>query len=560
MLIPLKDIELYFDEELVEQAEAMRAEGCVRSIREVEKNFWVAYIEKVDIFETEAVITHQKIKAYTCECAEFKKKHVCIHSICMLLALRENKLVNQLKVPARGVLKKNTPDKDNLKEILNGVRHDELVEFITEYAKKDAKLALLLRSRFISSVGFKDPSITYKSLIESASKSLYLQSSPSNNQTALHLKALILQLFKNAELEVRNGQLAEGAAIIIAIYEELLKLHTKRIFPKLYTSLVHKTLNFLYGIYQQPSSIELKTIIWEHFFPIKITFINHFLCLEEFFTRLMLPLSNELHKEDVLIKFLDSQIELYHNNTDLINQLVVYKMMLAFQMGNDFLFDQMLKDHADSISLLYYAAKRAFENKQWELAGNLLRKTISNGAKGEQIFEIEEMLFQISNAINDLPSIYIYGQKRLMATMDPDYYVVLKDKKCGIDFLRKIIAELEAMPALRARNLCLSKIYFIENELEKLKKLVITLQSLDLLMLYDTKLSITDDELLETYKIFIRQYLHHHIGRQASNRIILVVTHLKGSARLSMAKEILKMLIEEYPERHTLMEELYNLA
>lgn len=560
MLIPLKDIELYFDEELLEQAESLRNEGCVRSIREVEKNLWVAYIEKGEIFEIEAVLSQQKIKAFTCECADFKKKHICTHSICMLLALREQKMIHQLNGASKIRIKKEIPDKENLKDILKSAKLDELAEFVAEYAKKDPKLALLLRSRFISTIGIKDPVLTYRTLIESASKPLYQPAATSNSTASLHLKALMMQLFKNAEQEVRNANPQEAFAIIISVYAELVKLYTKRIFPRLYAPLVHKTIQFITGLYEQQPTTELKNQLWDHCFPFKVLFLYEFHCLEEFFTRLVLPLSHDLHQENVLISFLDKQIESFRNQPELNNQLVVFKMMVAFQSGDNNLLDQLLSDHSDSVSLLYFSGKKAYENQQLELAGTLLRKTINNGATGEVLDEIEEILFRIAIQLNDLPFIYIYGQKRLMATLDPAYYLSLKDHQCGTDFLGKIAAELENMPALKSRNHCLARIYFYEKNLEKLKNLVFSIQSLDLLMQYDNHLHISEDELLKTYKDFIRHYLHQHIGRQASHRIILVVTHLKGTARLSMAKEILSMLILEYPERHTLMEELENIV
>lgn len=559
MLIPLRDLEMYFDDELVEQSTLLRAEGCIRSLREVDKNLWVAYIDKDGIFETEAVIAQQKIKAFSCECPEFQKKHICSHSLCMLLALRDQKMTQAAQKSTANHPAKKSFD-TQLKDMLRAVSHDELVDFLAEYSKKDTKLAMLLRSRFMSVQEGENPAAMYKSLIESVSSPLYRPSESSGNQTSLHLKSLFMQLLKKAGQRLRQGDFAGTWDILLPVYAELVKLHTKKLFPKSFAAYVHQLTALLTELYQQTSSAAQKMDIWEQLIPLKVAFWEEFHCLEPLFAHVILPLSRFAHKEESLIGHLESLLQQYGNHYELKNQLSVFNMMIAYQTGNNRLIENVLQEHADSVSALYFSANKAYESSQFGLAAELLRLALSKRNAPEWKQRIEELLYLTALKNNDLPDICIYGQKRLLDTNDPQYYFVLREKGCGEAYLQTAVKELESAPPARARNHCLCAIYALQDDTGKLIDIIQKVQSLELLMQYDQQLHLSDEAILQMYQAFIRQYLRQHLGRQASLRIIQVITHLKGSARLSLAQELLRMLILEFPERHTLMEELEHLA
>ena len=82
-------------------------------------------------------------------------------------------------------------------------------------------------------------------------------------------------------------------------------------------------------------------------------------------------------------------------------------------------------------------------------------------------------------------------------------------------------------------------------------------RSLDLLEKYDVQL-IEDfkEEIFELYEDLLDGYLRNHLGRQTSTKIRDIFYHLKKIGAKKLVYKLAKQYREEYPERHTLMEEL----
>jgi hypothetical protein len=80
---------------------------------------------------------------------------------------------------------------------------------------------------------------------------------------------------------------------------------------------------------------------------------------------------------------------------------------------------------------------------------------------------------------------------------------------------------------------------------------------LDLLENYDVQLIESfRKEVFNLYEDLLDGYLRNHLGRRTSTKIRDIFYHLKKIGAKKLVYKLVKQYRDEYPERHTLMEEL----
>jgi hypothetical protein len=146
----LKDFEFYINPGTWNAAQDMVHDGRVRALKEVEKHFWVAFVdEPPDAYEVEIMLTPHKIKAYTCECwTSAGRKMMCVHIAAALLKIRhflqKDSAVEQPIAEKKG----QTGAKLSVSSILDQADSDMLVKFVQDYARSDRDFALALKTWF----------------------------------------------------------------------------------------------------------------------------------------------------------------------------------------------------------------------------------------------------------------------------------------------------------------------------------------------------------------------------------------------------------------------------
>ncbi|MGI9159769.1 MAG: hypothetical protein ACR2K1_08465, partial [Saprospiraceae bacterium] len=86
----LSDFEFYIDPSTWNSAQDLLQAGAIRSLREVEKHFWVAAADTPGgALEVEVIITPHRIKAYACECWSENRRLMCPHIAAVLLKVRQ---------------------------------------------------------------------------------------------------------------------------------------------------------------------------------------------------------------------------------------------------------------------------------------------------------------------------------------------------------------------------------------------------------------------------------------------------------------------------------------
>jgi hypothetical protein len=147
----LKDFELRINPATQQAAEALLQAAAVKNLREVERHFWVTLVEDGEMaYETEAIITPHKIKAYTCECFSEGRRLMCAHVAASLLRLRqflEQQQAERQKKAAEQAAKQ-PQSRLTVQAALRNASPEALLAFVEHYARRDRDFALSLKTWF----------------------------------------------------------------------------------------------------------------------------------------------------------------------------------------------------------------------------------------------------------------------------------------------------------------------------------------------------------------------------------------------------------------------------
>jgi hypothetical protein len=131
--------------------EVLYAGGALTSLRETEKRFWVGIVKDGDeAYETEAHITPTRIKTAACECEQYRATGHCGHLVAMALGLRA-RLADQAankdaQPPLSPKLRPARTGANRLKISLAEADPEALHRFLLDYARRQPAFGLALRA------------------------------------------------------------------------------------------------------------------------------------------------------------------------------------------------------------------------------------------------------------------------------------------------------------------------------------------------------------------------------------------------------------------------------
>jgi hypothetical protein len=212
-------IELKYDDLLVAEAENLLDKNAVIDFSNPEKHLYLFVIHDGEDIETEIHKPFTKIQKSTCPCQFHTKHKICKHVIAGLLYLRNQQASNK---KSSSVTQNKKPKTLNTHTILQHVEREELIHFVRNYAKSDAKFALQLKIHFARKVDLPDNREKYKILLDSIIKPYNGKNKPS----ASELKAFL------SVTEELIGQVQDNLAI--RQYEEAIHVFEAGFYKFMY--------------------------------------------------------------------------------------------------------------------------------------------------------------------------------------------------------------------------------------------------------------------------------------------------------------------------------------
>lgn len=556
----LQHLELHVDETFLLQGERLLEGGKVSYYAEQERNLWVATVEAGRPYEIEVKISPSRVTAATCECERYLETGMCGHIVATLLQVRKEQAArkearekNRQAAPPRR--QKLSPDM-----ILEAAPNDDLLAFVRDYARQDRAFGLALKARFAGLVTSINSSEKYAQIIDSAISMARKADRTLNKKGAQQLSTALHELLSQAEDHCARELYAEAMYIAQAIIEKIPPVMNKAVGYELaLRGMVEQSLDLLHQLAQTALSPALREQLW-HYCLEEFGRITHRIHqLDDRFFRIMMDLSSNAKQRKQLLDWLEEHLNKYATEGRDPSTMALLKVEWAERIVGKAQFFKMAEQHANLPSVLRYFVERSLELEEPARARKLVEQVLKTTSQKDEVEQLEEMLLKIALRENDATAIAKYAQKRFVATLQNDYWQLVREHTTGDRLLafEQILEALHRLPTTPQKWQAIANVYASEERYEELIAYLQRSNSIELLAQFDHLLLPNHkEELSQMYRILLLQYLKNHIGYRPSRRIRELLDHLAEIGAPDLAVSLVSLFKASYPERQSLMEEL----
>lgn len=557
MNFSLKTLEAHVPENWLVAGEALYEAHRVTSLLEFERNLWVA---RVGENEVEIQITPSRVKAFTCDCKQFKKEKGCPHIVGALLALRHNQQSIQ---ESRSKAKEPAKKKANILNLLDQIPHGDLVDFIRDYARQNRPFTLALKARFTGSLPVGDKREQYLELLDSAINGVRSKADQVSFRGGQQLIQVVRELLAQAEDAISQRHLQEASILLTTLLEKIGPIARKTAGKdkKLEEVLRESFAHFRQFLLLNPAP-ELLQSIWEFGLRESKKFIYRQSPIQMDYFQLLVEVSPLLGKSGELLE----HFRLRNREMDTLDpnrsRLLILTHKLLAREGDVKQLEEHLLDHLEDPSFILYVVEEALATGHWKKARFLAEKGLNYAHHPEQKAKLEEHLFQLALKEKDTEAILHFGTERFLQSKSQTYLEQLR-KHAGKRWPQQVdslLEQLEQQPFSQLKRDAIARLLYEEGRYDKLSDYIARLQSLDLLQQYGHHWPADRAEQAEAlYLDMLKSYLANHLGRKPSQRVREFIEHLLEVGKEDLADRLLQYFKESFSERQSLMEELETL-
>jgi hypothetical protein len=531
----------------------------VLRLQEIERHLWVAEVEESQLFEVEIKISPSKVLAYTCDCDRFKSEGICQHIVAVLIKIRRKKNVAREKKAAKPK-RKSTHKKLTTNIILEQVSNEELQAFVRQYAKTNRSFAIALKTRFASNVSSLDSKEKFSQLLESAIN----HNRKPDRSISMRGSQKILKVLAELQAQIEDAIALEHYHEAISIAQSIIE-KTSPIIKKLshnreiISDNITEAFDAFNKIAQLNRAPALREAIWNYCLEESDKIIYRASNVDHYFFKILLQLSESKEDGEILIQALEHQIAKYKKEQRPLSTILLTQINVLEKMGSKKDVKQLINDNLDQPDVLFFAIHQSLQKKDWKKAKLLAKEGMKMKSLKDERFKLEQILLQISRNEGNSKAIAKYARSIFLRTMEIGSYRLLKENfdQDWTEEYKKLVQQITALPFSERRRDIIASMHLEENDQNALLEYLQKTGSIDLLIGFDTSLFPEyKEELKELYQRLLTGYLKNHLGRKTSQRIRDCMQHLKEIGQDRLAEELVENFRSEYPERHTLMEEL----
>ena len=557
MKIPLNEFEQLIDEKILKRGLSYFKGGAITDFSEISSGEYEAIVSGTEEYTVQLEISNNTITEHNCDCP-YDMGPVCKHVVAVIFHIQQDELeLNQPSI-SKPRKKKTKSVSQQVKELLKGISHNELIDFVQENSKKDKKF----RNYFLASFGH---------LSQNQSKEFYQKQIHSILQSAAgrdgwigwsDMKYVVNTtepFLENAEKYLTSNNFENVFFISTALLEEM-------------------TEAFQYGDdsngdlgYFIESAMELLSKLAQEKLPKTLKDEIFEYCISSFNQKLfdgwdwhlgMLHLACELiEKEsdaDIILNCLDTINGEYERE-----QAQSFKLDLLRKFKDEKEVEKYINKHISNSSIRKQEIEKAFVAKNFKRAKELSKNGIKCDEKDKPGLAKDwyDWLLKIALVQNDTIKIIEYARFRLINSFGgtQNYYQILKEnieEKDWHSFLEEIIKEITPKQRWTYTEL-IRKIYIKEEWWDRL--FLMLKQNLSMENIQQNEQYLSKDyssELIELYSERIINYVEKYIGRnhyQTACRYLRRMKKLGGNEKVNELIEIFK---KQYPQRRALIDEL----
>jgi hypothetical protein len=550
----LKDFEHNISPATWEAADQLSQSGSVRNLREIETHFWVARVDREDdSFETEVIITPQKIKAFSCECFTPGRRLMCVHIAASLLKIRQylDKRAEERRAKAEASQSK-TLNRINTQTVLENATASELEMFVRDYARRDRDFALALKTWFAGSITESDN--PYALLLESVfpktvnAKGAYRD--PDFRRVRKALDGLEVQLNMAAEEGNFRGMFQISAAILMQSLPALEKLEGNRREALLH--FCQLSLEKITEISERHLSVELRESAWQLVFDLGSTGLFP-AEMQRVAIQFLSGTAAGGEKNDLIRNLFDTTP---HPAPSFVLDLFLASLAVR-QMPEA--VPKVLEDFVETPEVIRTAILQLYYMKHWDavlLAGTAFLSKQLFISKHQR--EVEDIVLFVAEQKGKQSLQLEMLRQRFMKSGNFEAFKKLKEVagKKWPKVREKLVGEL----ALRGEMNFLAAALAAEGQLDELAQLLDSEGSIAMLQRYETFFFQTQTPFLRAlYVRLLSDYLDVHFGTPAAKHVRQRLEELGQKGQSELMLKIAKEILARYADRPSLPEELAEL-
>ncbi|MBK7870125.1 MAG: SWIM zinc finger family protein [Saprospiraceae bacterium] len=559
MNFPLQHIESNLDEDSLLQGEQFLDEGRVQNLQEAAQHLWLAQVQDDQIYEVEVKISPSKVKAVSCECERFQKEKECGHIAAVLLQLR-NQLSKSESQNIPEEKEEDAPKRLTTGVVLDQVNFDELVTFVKQYAKTNRNFALALKARFAPGVTGIDSREKYLQLLESTIAASRRPDRTFNQRGANNIYKILLEIHSQIQEAIVQGYLAEAVVMAQSMIEKITPLLRKmQALQEEVREQVREAFEVFRMVLELSPPPSLRESIWAYCHRECRKLLYRNMQIDQYFLRILVQMTEDEEKTEQLLALLDEQMTRYLYEKREQAQLILLKLTLLEKLNRVNDIHDFLNQHITNDEVLFFAIRQSINRGNFQRAKTLAQSGQRRSENTATTTLLDAFLLEIAEREGDSDAIVRHAEQRLLQTLDLKYYKIINKAFQGNwkDYYTSLLNSIRQLPFSIEKFKLIAAIYYEEGQYQDLLKFLRETQSLDLAQAYGhLLLPYERDGVYHFYFELIEHYLNNHIGRKPSEKIRAIIRQLYEADAEDLADSLVENLRANYPERHSLMEEL----
>lgn len=557
MQYPLIQFEQFVKEDDLVSGELLFESGGVQQIQEIEKHLWLAAVQDEGQWEAEISISPSKVIQTTCDCSKFQAVKSCPHIVAALFALR--KRLQEQKQKKSGAEK---PAKKSLNtvNILSHIRVDDLKEFVEQYARHNRSFAVALKTRFAQDIPAADNQAKFIELLDSA---VSLSRKPDRSFGSRGIKKII-QVLREVHQQIQRAialsHYADAADMSISIIEKISPLARKagELQDEL-KKIIEDTIDFLQLLAQRDISPDLRDSIWHYTLESSSKLVHRNNQTDLLLFKILRQLADSPEKVSTLTALIKTHLQKYHAEGRNAAGLVLFQMQILEKQGKALEAGALVKEYLFNPEVLMFVIKQSAEKEDWPQVVRLAEEGLKLDMPTAVQHELYDILLQESIRVNNLSQTYTLALNRFMSRLDIKYYHIARTAMRGQwdNQPDAVLSKLQVLPFSAQKRKAIAGVLSAEARQGELMAYLQQARSLDLTVEFGTTLPAPyKEEVQQLILALIAQFLRGHAGPKPSQHIRELIDKIHQSGAHELASSLAKQLKHQYPERHTLQEEL----
>jgi hypothetical protein len=557
----LADIERVFPETDLLRSELLLDENRILRLEEIDKHLWVAAVETDRMYEVEVKITPRKVTAASCDCAAFREKGVCEHLGAVLLRLRRqltDKSLQQAPPP------KQKTGKLTIATILEQVEEKELLDFLKAYARHNRHFTIAIKARFASEVDAGSDGEKYAELLDSAISDARRPDRTFTRRGIQKIEKVLANLHQRLDELLAKQWYAEAFELAQRMVEKVTPVLRKTEHGELIQPHLTHLFKLLKRLLDLPLPPALADRAWEYCLEESKKLVYRNTAIDKYFFSLLLQMAGNESRFAILLAYFDELLDRYYWEKRDLSHLILAKLDLLDKAGRLDDLDQLLHSHSlDAADILYFALAKGRQEKNYRRVKQIALQALKRFDDPHKRLDMEKVLLEVAVTENNTTDIIRWASRVFLDSADKRYLEQAKNAAGNTwpQVRLSLLQEIGDWSEGTRKQAALAHCYADARQLDLLLELLRRNRSLELLQEFDhLLLPVYSTEVKSMYKEWLHLYLKDHLGRKTSRNIRQLIEHVIAIGGTEIANMLVEEFTRAYPERHTLIEELYALS